>query len=154
MQKIVLLGAMSVLLQGCMHCTNGGQWSSYYTTGDGRCSYFCADPEEKYCGKTPSEAERKMFSDPAIQKQMALREQQYLIQDKKACVQVGFKPDTDGMATCLLLKQQNRSNNAHADAMEKRRRAESSNRSFEQGILNSRPKSVTCTTIGGVTTCR
>lgn len=154
MRNIVAVGIMAILLQGCVHCTNGGQWSSYYTTGDSRCSYFCADPAERFCGKTPYEAEEKMFSDPEIQKQIAMQEQQQLITDKENCIKVGFKPETDGMATCLLMKQQNRTNNARADILEKRRRADSSNAAFEQSILNSVPKSVTCTTIGNTTTCR
>ncbi len=110
--KIVGGILMASILGGCQmvdwHCTKGGQWSAGYTLEDGRCTYYCADPEEKFCGKTTAEAEAKMANDPSIKKQRQAQADAGLAQDKALCGKLGFKPDTDGMANCLLTQHQNR----------------------------------------------
>lgn len=74
----------------------------------GSCTYFCADKEEKFCGDTPEQAERKMSNDPKVRKQHEEQVKQAMIRDREVCQGFGFKPDSDGMANCILVQNQNR----------------------------------------------
>jgi hypothetical protein len=126
MIRFITVVLSAIVLDGCAlvdwHCTNGGQWSSYYSTGDGRCTYFCADVEERYCASTPLVAEEKqraaeyaaLQSNPDYQ---AFVEEQKRLQrerDTAACHDFGFKDGTDAMATCMLTQSQNRREDAVA----------------------------------------
>ncbi|QXP87239.1 hypothetical protein [Methylococcus capsulatus] len=105
MEKISVIGAI-LLLSGCQlfdwHCTKGGQWSSGYFTGDGRCTYFCADKDEKYCADSPQEAEALQSKDPEFQKMQQERAAENMELSRAICAKLGFKPETDAFANCLL----------------------------------------------------
>jgi hypothetical protein len=172
MRNIAVISFSVMFLSACSwHCTRGGQWSSYYASGDGRCTYFCADPAEKFCAATPLMAEalqvqakkNALASNPEYQSQLEANRKQALLQDKATCEELGFRPDTDAMATCMLTQQQNRRNDAQSaennfqqmNQRQMERQAEDRRQAGEmirQGINNS--KSLTCTTIGNTTTCR
>ena len=154
-------------LSGCQmvdwHCTKGGQWSAGYTLNDGRCTYYCADKEEKFCGASTNEAEAKMFSDPAIKKAREAAAAQGLAQDKEFCLKLGFKPDTDAMANCLLTQQQNRLGlavkaqerdiegaKAEAEAWSNMSRGLANG---SQNMINTMPKTTNCSTYGNQTSC-
>ena len=177
MKNIIASIAYLSVLQGCAsawHCTNGGQWSSYYASGDGRCSYFCADPEEKYCAATPLLAEEKqrvahqiaLENNPEYQAFVERQKKQQRATDKATCIDLGFKEGTDAMAMCMLTQSQNR----REDSISQQRAFEKANqqqlqkqaadraravRSVERAVdsINANMP-VTCTTIGTITTCR
>lgn len=158
--KIVGGILMASILGGCQmvdwHCTKGGQWSSAYTLEDGRCTYYCADPEEKFCGKTTAEAEAKMANDPSIKKQRQAQADSGLAQDKALCGKLGFKPDTDGMANCLLTQHQNRVGFAVKDREAEIDGAKAEAKAWSdlaKGVQNSAPKATTCSTFGSTTNC-
>lgn len=155
------------VLVGCQmvdwHCTRGGQWSPWYTLNDGRCTYFCADKEEKFCGKSTEEAEAKMANDPTVRQQREKAAAEGLSQDKEFCQKLGFKPDTDAMANCLLTQQQNRFGllvkqqeqevegaKAEAEAWSNVSRSLSNT---NQRIINDMPKTTNCSTYGSQTSC-
>ena len=166
------------ILQGCAltswHCTNGGQWSSYYASGDGRCTYFCADPEEKYCASTPLMAEQKQRSALLAEVQdtpefLAFLEERKIEKRalfEKACLDLGFRAETDAMAMCMLMQSQNARDDsisqqrafeeAHRGQLERQAaERESFRRSVERLQDSVKPApTVTCTTIGNTTTCR
>ena len=174
MKSTFFVFALPVLtLSGCAvvdwHCTRGGQWSSYYESGDGRCTYFCADREEKYCASTPLMAEEKMRSaheeimaiDPIYIKALDDARKAQLETDKSFCHELGFKDSTDAMANCMLTQSQNR----RMDSYEQRRSVQEANQRQLEKQQRDRDnaqravdkinegKPITCTTIGEQTTC-
>lgn len=107
MKKTFALVVSTLFLTGCDHCTKGGRWSPYYFTADPRCTYFCADPEEKYCAKSPAAAEQLQIKDlPNVQMKSAQQLDSDIIEGKQVCAKLGFKPETEAMANCLLSQQQ------------------------------------------------
>lgn len=174
MKKELVILSLSLFLNGCasmLHCTNGGQWSSYYKSGDGRCAYFCADKEEKYCANTPLLAEKKLkdarlktlASDPEYQRILIARKAQEKEIDKAACIELGFKEDSDSMAICMLTKSQNRREDEIAEEsafdmanqrqLQKQENDRSNARRAAERAMDAN-KQVTCTTVGSITTCR
>lgn len=178
MRVLLLVPVCVFALQGCAltswHCTKGGQWSSYYASGDGRCTYFCADAEEQYCASTPLMAEQmqseahlaELRKNPDFIKFLEQQEQEMRVMDRDACGELGFRDGTDAMAMCMLTKSQNRREdsifdhqafeNAHRQQLEQQkeqRKAITESIDRVQESLNT-PAPVTCTTYGNTTTCR
>jgi len=166
--KLLITLTVSLVLAGCDHCTKGGRWHDGYVQADPRCTYFCADPEEKYCAKSPAAAEQLQGQDlPNIQKRAAQQLDADIVESKKVCTKLGFKSDTDAMANCLLSQQQmmtfqrteaNQRNQqaaraAEADAMQ---RANAFSGGFRNGIQTYKSQganqmSCSSQTIGGST---
>lgn len=158
--KSLLFLFISFLLSACDHCTKGGRWSPYYYSADPRCSYFCADPEEKYCAKSPAAAEQLQIKDlPNLQKKSAEQLDVDIAEGKKVCAKLGFKPEGEAMANCLLSQQQMKTiqrteadyrnqqaaRAAEADAMQ---RAKNIANGFRDGVQNYRAfgtNKMTCT---------
>lgn len=146
-------------------CTKGGNWSSYYDSADPRCHGFCADPEQKYCGRTPKEAEALQFvKDPAFQAvreqvriDKANEEQRLMAADRVFCRDLGFKEETEGFANCLLTRYRDH----QSESNEQQRRLESeyqkqaeemaqNRRAIANSLQKMRPTN--CDTIKGLNT--
>ena len=159
-KNILAVFTTTLLLSGCDHCTKGGRWSPYYFSADPRCTYFCADPEEKYCANSPIAAEQLQLKDlPNVQNKSAHQLDSDIIEGKKVCAKLGFKPETEAMANCLLSQQQMKSfqrtesdfrnqQAARAAEAETLQRANDFSNGFRNGVQNFRSfgrNQMTCT---------
>lgn len=165
----ILAVLMLFIGEGCAifdwRCTKGGNWSSYYDSGDPRCHGFCADTEQKYCGRTPKEAEAlQMEKDPAfnavreqMEKERANEERQLMAADRVFCRDLGFKEETEGLANCLLTRYRDHQaefNDRQRQLKAERQKEIEETEQARRAIINTFQKIIPthCTTINGSTT--
>ena len=112
-----------------------------------------------------------MANDPAVRQQREKAAADGLALDKAFCQKLGFKPDTDAIANCLLTQQQNRFGlsvkqqeqeieGAKAEIRALLNAAQgfsNAGRAAGQSLMNSSsqmaPKTTNCSTLGSQTSC-
>ena len=149
-------------------CTKGGNWSTYFYAADPRCLSFCADKDHKYCADTPELAEKMQIeNDPDVRAQLAAQtrasedaEKMWISKDKVFCQGLGFKPETDAFANCLLTRLRDHKAEeiqSLQDAAAIRESARASNaareNSIQNAIQNSKPTITNCNKYGNNVSC-